>query len=452
MSRPGILAALLLLLSAAACEEVEQFRDARRPATPHEAYLQGLHDAGLANTALSQAWIHEAAEAIRNPRRVELPFQEEGYIAPETPDAVGYRFSLRRGQTLTVRLRVDSDPGGRVFLDLLRVPDDAAAPPRPVEADTLPEGLSYEPVRDGDFLVRIQPELLRGGQYSVILTLDPALAFPVAGLGVRAIQSVWGDVRDGGRRSHEGVDIFARRGTPVVASVPGRVSRANVTNIGGKVVWLRDGRRNRSLYYAHLDSQAVSAGQWVEIGDTLGFVGNTGNARTTPPHLHFGVYYRGEGAVNPFPYLRPPPGRLAEVAVDRSRYGEWVRIRDEGIRLREGPSPTAEASVELASRTPARVLGGSGGWYRVALPDGTQGYVSASLTEPLTELEPVMASADVPVRAAPRATAPRAEVVAAGQSVAVTGRFGGFLQVRSPSGRLAWLPEGALLSPSADQD
>lgn len=423
------------------CEAVEQFRDERRPATPHEAYLRGLHDAGLAGTALSKAWIFEAAEAIEHPRSVELPFQEEGFLAPEAPDAVGYRFALRRGQTLTVRLDVQSDEGTRVFLDLLRIAEDESDPPRPVEADTLPDGLVYEPFRDGEFIVRIQPELLRGGQYAVILTLDPALSFPVAGLGTRAIQSVWGDERDGGRRSHEGVDIFARRGTPVVASVPGRISRANVTNLGGKVVWLRDDKRNRSLYYAHLDSQAVSAGQLVEVGDTLGFVGNTGNARTTPPHLHFGVYYRRQGAVNPAPFLNPPPGRLADVEVDRSRYGQWIRVPTDGIHLREGPSRRAAVAAELAADTPARVMGGSADWYRVALPDGTEGYVAARLTETLTELEPLIAAADLPVQTAPKAGAPRSETVQAGSAVAVTGRFAGFLQVRAPSGRLAWVQD-----------
>lgn len=437
----GILLTLAVLATLPGCEQVEQYVDARRPSTPHEAYLQGLHEAGLASTALSQAWIHEAADAVRNPRRVELPFQEEGFISPETPDAVGYRFSLQRGQTLTIRLRVQGEESARVFLDLLRVPDDPADPPRPVDADTIPEGLVFEPFRDGDFLVRVQPELLRGGEYAIILTLDPALTFPVAGLGMRAAQSLWGAPRDGGRRSHEGVDIFARRGTPVIAAVPGVVRRANVTNLGGKVVWLSDSKRNRSLYYAHLDSQTVTRGQVVEIGDTLGFVGNSGNARTTPPHLHFGVYYRGEGAVDPAPYLRTPPGRLAEISVDRGRYGQWVRVGNEGIHLRDGPSRGADVTRELPLHTPARVLGGSGDWFRVALPDGQQGYVAARLTEALTELEPRVAEADLPARTSPDFGAPRAEVLPAGEPFAVTGRFAGFLQVLAPSGRLAWVPE-----------
>ncbi|UCC24612.1 MAG: peptidoglycan DD-metalloendopeptidase family protein [Gemmatimonadales bacterium] len=445
-------AILVILLAAAGCEEVEQFVDSRRPDTPHEAYLQGLHDAGLAGTALSQAWIHQAAEAVRNPRQVELPFQEEGFIAPEAPDAVGYRFSLRRGQTLTIRLYVQGDGQGRVFLDLLRVPEDGRDPPRPVEADTLPDGLLYEPFRDGEFLVRVQPELLTGGQYSLILTLDPALDFPVAGHSVQAIQSLWGAPRDGGRRSHEGVDIFARRGTPVLASVEGVVRRANVTTLGGKVVWLRDEKRNRSLYYAHLDSQAVVRGQRVQVGDTLGFVGNTGNAITTPPHLHFGIYYRGEGAVNPAPYLRPPPGRLVEVNVDREFFGQWVRVRTDGIYLRDGPSRRAPVSTELTQHTPARVLGASSDWYRVALPDGRQGYVAARLTETLSELEPLVAEVDLPVQAAPDPRAARAEILPAGEAAAVVGRFAGFLHVRAPSGRLAWVPEPAVVLTDAEQD
>ncbi|MEJ2541371.1 MAG: M23 family metallopeptidase, partial [Gemmatimonadota bacterium] len=234
-----------LALGLQGCEKVEQYADQHRPATPHEAYLLGLHEAGLAGSALSQAWIMEAGEAVRDPRLVQLPFREEGYIAPEVPDAVGYRFRLDRGQTLRVHLEVSSETQARVFLDLLRLPENPQDPPRPVAADTTPDGLVYEPYRAGEFLVRVQPELLAGGQYTVQLALEPALAFPVAGLSARAIQSVWGDPREGGRRSHEGVDIFAPRGTPVVASVDGRVSRANITNLGGKVVWLRDDTRRR---------------------------------------------------------------------------------------------------------------------------------------------------------------------------------------------------------------
>jgi murein DD-endopeptidase MepM/ murein hydrolase activator NlpD len=58
-----------------------------------------------------------------------------------------------------------------------------------------------------------------------------------------------------------------------------------------------------STYYAHLDRQAVTPGQRVNAGDLVGWVGNTGNARTTPPHLHFGVYLAAAGAVDPLPFI-----------------------------------------------------------------------------------------------------------------------------------------------------
>ncbi len=69
----------------------------------------------------------------------------------------------------------------------------------------------------------------------------------------------------------------------------GRIGFTGEKGLGGKQVWLRDTKRGQSLYYAHLDSIAKTSGS-VKTGDTLGFVGNTGNARTTPPHLHFGIY------------------------------------------------------------------------------------------------------------------------------------------------------------------
>ena len=454
LRRPFVIAVVPAVLGLAGCEAVEEFVDARRPLTPHEAYAQALVDAGLGETALSRVWLREAEAALDDPRDVDLPFLEEGFIAPESPDAVGYRFSLTRGQTLTVRLQVEGEEDTRVFLDVMRLARDPADPPRPVQMDTVDGALVYEPFRDGDFLVRVQPELLRGGRYALMLTLDPALQFPVADHGMTAIQSFWGAPRDGGRRRHEGVDIFARRGTPVVASVSGYVTRTGDTNLGGKIVWLRDERQNRNLYYAHLDSQAVEPGDRVQVGDTLGFVGNTGNARTTPPHLHFGIYYRGQGAVNPSPFLRPPPGRLAQVEVDRTRYGQWVRIRDEGIRLRTSPSRGGVVALEIPRHTPARVLGGSGDWYRVALPDGTQGYVAARLTEELTDLESFVAQTETPVRALPARSSPRAEILPRGTEARVTGRFGDFLQVRTARGGLAWLeaPAASASQASAQDD
>lgn len=425
------------------CEEVEQFLDTRRPATPHEAYQFSLEDAGLANTALTREWLAEAEEALRDPRPVDLPFREEGFIPPEDPTAVGYRFTLERGQLVTVALEVESDEETRVFLDLMRIADDPADPPRPLSGvDTTDAGWQYEPYRAGEFVLRVQPELLRGGRYTLTVSLDPALAFPVEGGDTRDIGSVFGDARDAGRRSHHGVDIFAPRGTPVLASSAGRVNRVNVTNLGGKVVWLRDERRNRNLYYAHLDSQFVTRGQEVEVGDTLGFVGNTGNARTTPPHLHYGIYARGEGPIDPFPFLRRPPGTMPDLPSDPAILGLRVRSSDAGLRVRSGPTSSSEVVAELVRHAPLRVLGGTGDWWRVRLPDGRDGYVAAHLTESAeSAVSELVAMSDRPATASPLPNAPIVEILRAGTTVPVLGSFEGYLLVRGPSGRDAWVAQ-----------
>ncbi|MFQ5537510.1 MAG: peptidoglycan DD-metalloendopeptidase family protein [Gemmatimonadota bacterium] len=381
-ARRGLVLSGLVLTALVGCETAEVVVDRYRDLTPHEAYLRGLYESGLAETALARDWIAAARAAAAAPVPVGLPFREEALVTPEKPRAVAYRVEVGRGRRLVVEVsRSGADPA-RVFVDVFRIPEDDENPLRPVASgDTLPARLEYEPWRGGSFLVRVQPELLRGGVYTVTLRLEAQLEFPVAGLDVSAIRSVFGAPREGGRRTHHGVDIFALRGTPVLAAARGVIRDVDITRLGGKVVWLYDPARRASLYYAHLDSQAVTPGARVNPGDTVGFVGNTGNARTTPPHLHFGLYRRGEGPVDPTPFIRRPRGRVALKPRGGDHLGAWVRVREEGIRLRAGPSRRTAVLKELDPATPVRVLGGAGPWFRVALSDGLQGYVAARLTE-----------------------------------------------------------------------
>jgi len=153
---------------------------------------------------------------------------------------------------------------------------------------------------------------LRQAGYAMRLAAMPApsaLAMPVAGLRPAALRDTWHAARGGGRR-HEGIDIFAARGTAVRASTEGIVLRVGTNRLGGQVVWML-GPGGQRHYYAHLDRFSdVAPGMRVEQGRVLGYVGNTGNARTTPPHLHYGVY-GVNGALNPYPLLRygpPEPG------------------------------------------------------------------------------------------------------------------------------------------------
>lgn len=374
---------LLAIAGLGACEQAEKLEDRFRDLTPREAYQEKLVAAGLDSTALGRDWAAAGREAVEEPVAVDLPFEEEGYITSEDPGAVGYRVHIPRGRKLTFGVYLATDEGTRLFVDLFRVPDDEDDPLRPVFSSDSVGGIfeHEDPWREGDYILRLQPELLRGGTYRVVLTQEAQFAFPVEGYSMPSIQSFFGAPRDGGRRQHHGVDIFARRGTPVLAATAGTTYRVNDTRIGGKVVWVRDEQRDARFYYAHLDSQYVGNGVRVEAGDTLGFVGNTGNARTTPPHLHFGVYRRPGGAFDPFPFLDSPRGSLPEMTADLALLGAWVQPGNEGIRLRAAPGMRADVLMELDAGASLRVLGASGDWFRVRLPDGQGGYVAARLMD-----------------------------------------------------------------------
>lgn len=138
-------------------------------------------------------------------------------------------------------------------------------------------------------------------------SIEDERAFPVAGKKAN-VGSVWGDERDGGKRKHRGIDIFAKKGTAVVAIENGVITSREETKLGGKVLWLRPAGAWWRAYYAHLDTQLVKEGDRVFKGQVIGTVGNTGNARTTPAHLHFGIYTLF-GAIDPLPYTKSPQGK-----------------------------------------------------------------------------------------------------------------------------------------------
>lgn len=135
------------------------------------------------------------------------------------------------------------------------------------------------------------------------MPVPDALPVPVAGVRARAIADTWGAPR-GTDRTHQGVDIFAPRGTPVASTTRGIVVSVREGGLGGRQVWVL-GPAGERHYYAHLDDWAagLAVGRIVEAGTPLGTVGTTGNARTTPPHLHYGIYGAG-GALDPLPRLR----------------------------------------------------------------------------------------------------------------------------------------------------
>ena len=115
------------------------------------------------------------------------------------------------------------------------------------------------------------------------------------------LADTWGAARSQGR-SHEGIDIFAERGTPIQATTQGIVSKVGEDALGGRVVMII-GSGGARHYYAHLEEYAdISPNDWVNTGDIIGYVGDSGNAKGTPTHVHYGIYINGS-AVNPYPLL-----------------------------------------------------------------------------------------------------------------------------------------------------
>jgi murein DD-endopeptidase MepM/ murein hydrolase activator NlpD len=136
--------------------------------------------------------------------------------------------------------------------------------------------------------------------------LPSRLPIPVSGVSRQQLSDTWGRARSQGRR-HEGIDIMAESGTKVYSSTEGVVASLTGNTLGGTVIWII-GPAGSWHYYAHLSKhkRGLAVGDVVHPGELIGYVGNSGNARHTAPHLHYGIYLdgKGRGAVNPYPYLK----------------------------------------------------------------------------------------------------------------------------------------------------
>jgi murein DD-endopeptidase MepM/ murein hydrolase activator NlpD len=150
---------------------------------------------------------------------------------------------------------------------------------------------------------------------------DTRLAMPLEDVRKKEISDTWQAAR-GENRKHEGQDIFAPRGTPILSATSGYIYNVGENNLGGQTVSVIS-KGGRVYYYAHLDSYArgIKIGDRVTTRTVLGYVGTTGNAQGTPPHLHFGVY-TSSGAINPLPMLTdriPPTANRTEPTIHRHR-------------------------------------------------------------------------------------------------------------------------------------
>ena len=318
---PQILCCLAVsLLIVTGCRK-EIVPSAFYPRSAHEAYEHSLELANLNETALGREWIRAGEAALQKPEEIKPPFNKAYYWDPGSAEASGYRFYVKRGVRMEVEISVCSADSMLLFADLFRETGDSVI--QRTHVATADEGmrrLVFEPRRDSYYVLRLQPELLRGGSFKVLIREFPSLGFPVKGKNNRSIGSYFGDPRDGGSREHHGVDIFAPRNTPVLAPSDATVTRVEEGKIGGRNVWLYDSERSMYLYFAHLETQEVSMGEKVLAGQLIGTVGNSGNARSTPPHLHFGIY--AHGPIDPLYFIAETD------TVPDKIYGDSLAVRE----------------------------------------------------------------------------------------------------------------------------
>ena len=197
------------------------------------------------------------------------------------------------------RVMVPPDESSRT-----RVQEPVVPPPPEVPSPPEPESVTIAP-----------PEALEpppAAPPSELLQ-ERGIALPIAGLQRSDLVDTYHEERGGGERRHEAVDIMAPRGTPVVAVRSGMIVKLFNSDAGGLTIYQFDANEKHCFYYAHLDryAEGLREGLLVKQGNVIGYVGSSGNADPSAPHLHFAVYelgpekhwYTGTTPVNPYPLL-----------------------------------------------------------------------------------------------------------------------------------------------------
>jgi murein DD-endopeptidase MepM/ murein hydrolase activator NlpD len=396
--------------------------------TPIEKYGEKLADGGLSKTPEGREWLSVSKTALLFPVSIQLPYKQAGNFSPAKPQALGLSFTAKQGQRLLFNLAKKDSSSFVLYAELYKQSEDGET--KLIKAvDTNVTDFDCDVAETGTYLLKLQPQLFRAGMYSLSITLGPSLSFPVAGKKAY-IGSVWGDNRDGGKRAHEGVDIFAPKHTPALAAADGIIVGVREGGLGGKTVLLRPDGQNLSLYYAHLDEQLVHEGQLVKKGDTVGLVGNTGNARYTPSHLHFGIYGIG-GAIDPFPFVNRSV--KTSPTLPSKKMPAYVRftkdVNEDGLPLKKN---TLALPVAVNSKG-----------YIAELPDGRIiNTLFSSVAEATQPLRNFKATEGTVLRSTLISEAAKDATVPVGSSVLVLGYFNGFAFVRTINGD-GWILEAA---------
>lgn len=283
-----------------------------------------------------------------------------------TQNAIGYLVEAKQGEMIVVEAKVP-EISSKIFVDVIWVNNSS----NNANSKILENGvLKFAVPESGWHRIIIQPEISVEKDFPVKIYSTASLKFPVAGKSNKDVQSFWGASRDGGARNHEGIDIFARKGTPVLAASDGFVIRTGHQGLGGKQVWMRDGIFGNSLYYAHLDSILVESGRQVSAGDPLGLVGNTGNAAGGAPHLHFGIY-TVSGAVDPYPFIK-----IKTVPEDHFPTKQNYSEIKAGSKIYKNPQLKGEAIHTVSTHQSILVKAEFKNILHIKLLDGAEGFAA----------------------------------------------------------------------------
>lgn len=193
------------------------------------------------------------------------------------------------------------------------VPEDARDDPASarVESPAADPGRAVVPGRTGPPTPLVDDTPTVGTSGARDVPRSDRLLIPVQGIEASALVDTFTQSRSEGR-THEAIDIMAPAGTPVRAVDDGRVAKLFNSDRGGITLYQFDPSERYAYYYAHLQSYAagIAEQQAIRRGEVIGYVGSTGNASPTAPHLHFGIFELGPErawwkgtALNPYPYL-----------------------------------------------------------------------------------------------------------------------------------------------------
>ncbi|WP_165593566.1 M23 family metallopeptidase [Aequorivita soesokkakensis] len=365
---------LLGVLISSCKEEIRKVADIVIQPTAREAYERNFSK----KDSLLLQWKNAFENSKRDSIQITLPYSESGVFSEENFNVYSYNIQLKEGERIVVEVEKQPD-SALVFIDLFQAKTDSLKIFNHLKSSEDKKSIiSQEIETSGFYKVIVQPQMKLQFPFVLKIYTEPLYVFPVSGGNSKNIQSFWADPRDTGSRSHEGVDIFADRGTPVIAISDGIIDSAGERGLGGKQVWLRDGLFGKRIYYAHLDKIAVSEGEKVKIGDTLGFVGNTGNAKDLPPHLHFGIY-KAKGAVNPLPFIKKTEIQTSEMP---SSITKAITLKN-NADVRKGPAAVFKQFGSLKKNDTLIVLGKNQKWFHIQTSDSLKGYVNETVIKPL---------------------------------------------------------------------